>query len=125
MPFPPVISSGLISASNSSVMRVTSLLEELRARRPFPFLDESHLRLTKATWQSEQGAEPPACGGTSQDPVPPRGTGIPGTPPPSCLTLHPNLPSLILLALGPRVQVALGILDLEGSLLLDWCGDSL
>lgn len=124
---PPVISSGLISASNSSVMRVTSLLEELRARRPFPFLDESHLRLTKATWQSEQGAEPPAPGGTcSQHPIPPGGTGIPAaTTLPSDLTLRPSLPGLILLALGPRVQVAFSILDLEGSLLLDWCSDSL
>lgn len=123
---PPVISSGLISASNSSVMRVTSLLEELRARRPFPFLDESHLRLTKATWQSEQGAEPPAPGGTcSQHPIPPGGMGIPAAPLPSDLTLRPSLPGLILLALGPRVQVAFGILDLEGSLLLDWRSDSL
>lgn len=54
-----VISSGLISASNSSVMRVTSLLGELRARRPLPFFEESHFRFTKVTWQSEQGAPPP------------------------------------------------------------------
>ena len=64
-------------------------------------------------------------GGTSQHPIPPGGTGIPATPLPSRLTLCPSLPGLILLALGPRVQVALGILDLEGSLLLDWRGDSL
>lgn len=56
----PVISSGLISASNSRVMRVTSLLGELRARRPLPFFDESHFRFTKDTWQSEQGADPPS-----------------------------------------------------------------
>lgn len=53
------------------------------------------------------------------------GTGIPATTLPSDLTLRPSLPGLILLALGPRVQVAFSILDLEGSLLLDWCSDSL
>lgn len=115
---PPVISSGLISASNSSVMRVTSLLGELRARRPFPFLDESHLRLTKVTWQSEHGAEPPVCGGQVSTPSL-LGDRHPHCPPPSHLTLCPGLPGLLLLALGPRVQVALGILDLEGGLLLD------
>lgn len=59
----PVISSGLISASNSNVMRVTSLLGELRARRPLPFLEESHFRFTNVTWQSEQGAAPPSRDG--------------------------------------------------------------
>lgn len=88
-PCPPVVSSGLISASNSSVMRVTSLPEELRARRPFPFLDESHLRLTKATWQSEQGAAPPACGGDKSGPCPCRG-GHAGAPPPTLPHLAPR-----------------------------------
>ena len=49
----------MTSASSSRVMRVTSLLEGLRARRPLVFLDESHLRLTKVTRQLLQGCPPP------------------------------------------------------------------
>lgn len=47
----PVASPGLTSASSSRVMRVTSLLDGLRARRPLAFLDESHFRLTNVTRQ--------------------------------------------------------------------------
>lgn len=56
----PVVSPGLTSASSSKVMRVTSLLEGLRARRPLAFLEESHLRLTNVTKQLLQGWPPPA-----------------------------------------------------------------
>lgn len=55
----PVASVGLTSASSSNVMRVTSLLEGLRARRPLAFLEESHLRLTNVTRQLLQGCPPP------------------------------------------------------------------
>lgn len=55
----PVVSPGLTSASSSNVMRVTSLLEGLRARRPLAFLEESHLRLTNVTRQLLQGWPPP------------------------------------------------------------------
>lgn len=56
----PVVSPGLTSASSSSVMRVTSLLEGLRARRPLAFFEESHLRLTNVTRQLLQGWALPA-----------------------------------------------------------------
>lgn len=54
---PPVVSSALTSASNSRVSRVTSL-PGVRARRPLPLREESHLRWMKVTWQSEQGVPP-------------------------------------------------------------------
>ena len=57
-PVPPVVSSALTSASSSRVSRVTSLPGGVRARRPLPFREESHLRWMKVTWQSEQGAPP-------------------------------------------------------------------
>lgn len=58
-----MVSPGLTSASSSKVMRVTSLLEELRARLPLAFLVESHLRLTNVTRQLLQGCPPPADAG--------------------------------------------------------------
>lgn len=63
-------------------------------------------------------------GGTSQGPVR-AGGGTQEHPLRPSLTLRPGFPRLVLLALGPRVQVALGVLDLEGSFLLDWRNDSL
>lgn len=54
----PVASPGLTSASSSRVMRVTSLLDGLRARRPLAFLDESHFRLTNVTRQLLHGWPP-------------------------------------------------------------------
>lgn len=55
----PEASSSFISISNSAVMWETSLAGDLRPRRRF--FDESHLRLTKVTWQSSvQGNWPPA-----------------------------------------------------------------
>lgn len=57
-PQPAVVSSALTSASSSRVSRVTSLPGGVRARRPLPFREESHLRWMKVTWQSEQGAPP-------------------------------------------------------------------
>lgn len=57
-PVPPVVSSALTSASSSRVSRVTSLPGGVRARRPLPFREESHLRWMKVTWQSEQGVPP-------------------------------------------------------------------
>lgn len=47
----PVVSPGFISASSSRVIRVTSLLAGLRVWRFLVFLEDSHLRLTKVTWQ--------------------------------------------------------------------------
>lgn len=55
---PPVVSSALTSASSSRVSRVTSLPGGVRALRPLPFREESHLRWMKVTWQSEQDAAP-------------------------------------------------------------------
>lgn len=55
-----MVSPGLTSASSSNVMRVTSLLEGLRARRPLAFFEESHLRLTNVTRQLLQGWALPA-----------------------------------------------------------------
>ncbi len=54
----PVTSPGLTSASSSRVMRVTSLLDGLRARRPLAFFDESHFRLTNVTRQLLHGWPP-------------------------------------------------------------------
>lgn len=55
----PEASSSFISISNSAVMWETSLVGDLRPRRRF--FDESHLRLTKVTWQSSvQGNWPPS-----------------------------------------------------------------
>lgn len=62
----PVVSPGLTSASSSNVMCVTSLLDGLRARRPFAFLEESHLRLTNVTRQLLQGWLPPVGDTMSQ-----------------------------------------------------------
>lgn len=50
----PVVSPGFISASSSSVIRVTSLLAGLRVWRILVFLEDSHFRLTKVTWQLVQ-----------------------------------------------------------------------
>lgn len=58
LPVPPVVSSALTSASSSRVSRVTSLPGGVRALRPLPFREESHLRWMKVTWQSEQDAAP-------------------------------------------------------------------
>lgn len=46
----PDVSSSFISISNSAVMWDTSLVGDLRPR--LRFFEESHLRLTKVTWQS-------------------------------------------------------------------------
>ena len=46
----PDVSSSFISISNSAVMWDTCLVGDLRPR--LRFFDESHLRLTKVTWQS-------------------------------------------------------------------------
>lgn len=64
-PHPPEASSIFVSTSNSAVMWVTSLDGDFRPRRLF--LEESHLRVTKVTWQfSGQGRGHCGKGGTGR-----------------------------------------------------------
>lgn len=64
-PHLPEASSIFVSISNSAVMCDTSLDGDLRPRRLF--LEESHLRVTKVTWQwSGQGKDHCGKGGMGQ-----------------------------------------------------------
>ena len=65
-PHPPEASSVFASTSNSAVMWVTSLDGDFRPRRLF--LEESHLKFTKVTWQfSGQRRDRRGKGGTGQE----------------------------------------------------------
>lgn len=112
-------------------MRVTSLLEGLRARRPLPFFEESHLRLTNVTRQLLQGWALPADDKNHYltDSQVKKNTPLQFTL--LVLRIHAThtwteCPSSVFRpATQLRVQVTFGIFNLERSRLLDWRGQSL
>lgn len=114
-------------------MRVTSLLEGLRARRPLAFFEESHLRLTNVTRQLLQGWPLPA--GEKKHSLTDSEVKKKQQPPPQftllVLRIHAThtwteCPSSVFRpATQLRVQVTFGIFNLERNRLLDWRGQSL